>query len=68
MAYKTPWIGSKDEMPGIIKDGKSGFTIPVYDHMKFAEKIAHTGGLSSSITAISATPKKGNKGVRRYLQ
>jgi hypothetical protein len=55
-------------MPGIIKDGKSGFTIPVYDHMKFAEKIAHTGGLSSSITAISATPKKGNKGVRRYLQ
>ncbi len=42
MAFKTPCIGAnRDAMPEIIDDGKSGFTVPVQDPMKLAEKMIY---------------------------
>ncbi len=42
MAYKTPCIGcKKDAMPEIIEEGKSGFTVPINNHLQLADKIEY---------------------------
>jgi glycosyltransferase involved in cell wall biosynthesis len=63
MAYKTPCIGgSRDAMPEIIEDGRSGFTIPVHDHMKLAEKIVY---LLEDENAIKSMGEEGRRRVER---
>ena len=60
MAYKTPCIGSsKDAMPEIIEDGRSGFTIPPHDHLKLSEKIVYLLEDENSIKSM------GEEGRRR---
>ena len=63
MAYKTPCIGgSRDAMPEIIEDGKSGFTVPVHDHMKIAEKIMY---LLEDENAIKSMGEEGRQRVEK---
>lgn len=63
MAYKTPCIGtSKDAMPEIIEDGKSGFTIPLHDHRQLSEKIVY---LLEDENSIRSMGEEGRRRIER---